>query len=198
MQPFTTLTAVATPFPLRNCDTDVIIPARFLKRPTRTGMGEGTFYTVRFNDDGSEKPEAVFNQPRYRAAQILLAGENFGCGSSREHAAWGLADLGYRCVIAPSFADIFAANAFKNGILTVVLPQEQIDRLCAIAGDVEITVDLENQMVTTPMQERFPFPMDPFKKHCLIGGLDEIGLTLQSDGAIAAFEQRMRAEQPWL
>jgi len=198
MQPFTTLTAVATPFPLRNCDTDVIIPARFLKRPTRTGMGEGTFYTVRFNDDGSEKPEAVFNQPRYRTAQILLAGDNFGCGSSREHAAWGLADLGYRCVIAPSFADIFAANAFKNGILTVVLPQEQIDRLCAIAGEVEITIDLENQMVTTPMQERFPFPMDPFKKHCLLGGLDEIGLTLQSDGAIAAFEQRMRAEQPWL
>jgi 3-isopropylmalate/(R)-2-methylmalate dehydratase small subunit len=198
MQAFTTVTGVATPFPLRNCDTDVIIPARYLKRASRKGMGEGTFYTVRFKADGSENPDAVFNQPRYRHASILLAGDNFGCGSSREHAAWGLVDLGYRCVIAPSFADIFASNAFKNGILTVVLPQEQVDMLMAFAPDMEITIDLENQVVTTPRQDRFSFDVDPFKKHCLINGLDEIGLTLQADARIAGYESRLKMERPWV
>ncbi|TXG82679.1 MAG: 3-isopropylmalate dehydratase small subunit [Sphingomonadales bacterium] len=198
MTPFSTLTATAIPFGQINVDTDVIIPARFLKSISRAGMGAGAFYVLRYTADGAPNPDSVFNQPQYQGAQILIAGDNFGCGSSREHAAWALGDMGIKCVIAPSFSDIFSGNAFKNGILTVVLPQEAIDRLMVVAAESEITVDLETQTVTTPYQDRFEFPIDPFRKHCLLNGLDEIGLTLQSEAAIAAFETKRAAAQPWL
>jgi len=198
MTPFSTLTATAIPFGQINVDTDVIIPARFLKSISRAGMGAGAFYVLRYTADGAPNPDSVFNQPQYQGAQILIAGDNFGCGSSREHAAWALDDMGIKCVIAPSFSDIFSGNAFKNGILTVALPQEAIDRLMVVAAESEITVDLETQTVTTPYQDRFEFPIDPFRKHCLLNGLDEIGLTLQSEAAIAAFETKRAAAQPWL
>lgn len=198
MTPFTTLTATAIPFGLINVDTDVIIPARFLKSISRAGMGAGAFYVLRYLADGSLNPDSVFNQPHYQGAGILIAGDNFGCGSSREHAAWALGDLGIRCVIAPSFSDIFSGNAFKNGILTVVLPQDAIDRLMAVAPESDITVDLDTQTVTTPFQDRFEFPIDAFRKHCLLSGLDEIGLTLQSDAAITAHEATLAETRPWL
>jgi 3-isopropylmalate/(R)-2-methylmalate dehydratase small subunit len=198
MQPFTQLTGTAIPFPLPNIDTDVIIPARFLKAVSRKGMGSGAFSAVRFAQDGTEIADSVFNQARYQGAPILLAGDNFGCGSSREHAAWALLDLGIRCVIAPSFSDIFSGNAFKNGILTVVLPQAQVDALVAAAEQGAITVDLENQVVTSETQLRFPFSLDPFRRHCLLNGLDEIGLTLQSGSAIDAYEQQLALGRPWL
>lgn len=197
MQPFTTVTGIAIPFGARNVDTDVIIPAEFLKAVTRSGMGKGAFKTLRVNPDGSSR-DNVFDTPRNSGAPILIAGDNFGCGSSREHAAWALGDMGIRAVIAPSYSDIFAGNAFKNGIVTVVLPQEAIDRLLIAATDGEVTVDLENQVVTTSYQDRFSFAFDAFKKHCLTGGLDEIGITLQSEAAIGRFESRQRAEAPWL
>lgn len=198
MTPFSTLTATALPLMARNVDTDVIIPARYLKATTKTGMGRGAFYTLRFNDDGSLKADSPFADPCYQAAQILLAGENFGCGSSREHAAWALDDLGYKVVIAPSFSDIFAGNAFKNGLLTVELPQAQIERLAAIAAQGPITVDLDNQVVTTCYQDRFPFEIDPFRKHCLLHGLDEIGLTLRAAPAIRAYEAATARTRPWV
>jgi 3-isopropylmalate/(R)-2-methylmalate dehydratase small subunit len=191
MQAFDTLTGIAVPFGAANVDTDAIIPARFLKTVTRTGLGKGAFAALR------EDPENLFDSPRNSGAPILIAGDNFGCGSSREHAPWALADLGFRAVIAPSFADIFAGNAFKNGMLLVALPQAQIDRLMAIAPEHEITIDLENQVVTTPFQDRFAFEIDPFRKHCLQGGLDEIGLTTQMDAEIAAYEARLKRERPW-
>ena len=191
MQAFDTLTGIAVPFGAANVDTDAIIPARFLKTVTRTGLGKGAFAALR------EDPDNLFDSPRNAGAPILIAGDNFGCGSSREHAPWALADLGFRVVIAPSFADIFAGNAFKNGMLLVVLPQTQIDRLMEIAGEHEISVDLENQVVTTPFQDRFAFEIDPFRKHCLLNGLDEIGLTTQMDDEIAAYEARLRRERPW-
>lgn len=191
MQAFDTLTGIAVPFGAANVDTDAIIPARFLKTVTRTGLGKGAFAALR------ENPDNIFDSPRNAGAPILIAGDNFGCGSSREHAPWALADLGFRAVIAPSFADIFAGNAFKNGMLLVVLPQEQVDRLMAIAPEHEITVDLENQVVTTPFQDRFAFEIDPFRKHCLLSGLDEIGLTTQMDAEIAAYETRLQRERPW-
>lgn len=192
MQKFTTLTGIAIPFGQKNVDTDMIIPARFLKTITRTGLGVGAFSALR------EKPDNLFDQPRYRGAPILIAGDNFGCGSSREHAPWALADLGIKVVIAPSFADIFSGNAFKNGMLLVALPQDAIDRLLDVAAEAEITVDLENQTVTTPYQDRFSFPIDPFRKHCLLEGLDEIGLTLQMAGKIAGYEARLASERPWI
>jgi 3-isopropylmalate/(R)-2-methylmalate dehydratase small subunit len=198
MNPFATLSAIATPFGARNIDTDVIIPSRFLKAVTKTGMGKGAFYTLRFNDDGTLKAGSVFDTPRNKAAQILIAGDNFGCGSSREHAAWALDDLGYKVVIAPSYSDIFSGNAYKNGLLTIALPQEQIDRLMTIAGEVEITVDLENQVVTTPFQDRFSFEIDPFRKHCLVNGLDEIGLTLQVQEKIKTYESALKISRPWI
>jgi 3-isopropylmalate/(R)-2-methylmalate dehydratase small subunit len=191
MQAFDTLTGVAVPFGQKNVDTDLIIPARFLKTVERTGLGRGAFAAVR------EDPDNIFDQPRNAGAPILIAGDNFGCGSSREHAPWALADMGFRVVIAPSFADIFAGNAFKNGILLVALPQAQVDRLLEIAPEHEITVDLENQVVTTPFQDRFAFEIDPFRKHCLLEGLDEIGLTTQMERDIAAYEARLRQERPW-
>ncbi len=192
MQPFTTLTGTAIPFGAENVDTDVIIPARFLKTITRTGLGKSAFCTLRSD------PDNVFDTPRNAGAPILIAGDNFGCGSSREHAPWALADMGLRVVIAPSFADIFSGNAFKNGMLLVVLPQEQIDRLLAIAATDPITIDLENQVVTTPFQDRFAFPIDPFRKHCLVNGFDEIGLTVAMDTDIAAHETRIAGNRPWI
>jgi 3-isopropylmalate/(R)-2-methylmalate dehydratase small subunit len=175
----------AYPIGRPNIDTDVIIPATHLKTITRAGLGRHAFETIRA-DAGN-----VFDDPRFAGAPILIAGDNFGCGSSREHAAWALADLGLRAVIAPSFADIFASNAFKNGIVTVALPQEAIDRLLAVAADEkEIDVDLESMTVTTPYQDRFAFTLDPFRRRCLMEGLDEIALTLASEAAIAAFEAR--------
>ena len=192
MQAFTTLTGTAIPFGAENVDTDVIIPARFLKTITRSGLGQHAFSVIRQN------PANIFDSERNKGAPILIAGDNFGCGSSREHAPWALADMGVRVVIAPSFADIFSGNAFKNGMLLVVLPQEQIDRLLGIAETDPITVDLENQVVTTPFQDRFEFPLDPFRKHCLMNGLDEIGLTIAMDADIAAHEARIAGDRPWI
>ncbi len=182
----------AYPFGLKNVDTDLIIPARWLKTVTREGLGRGVFEALR------EDPDNVFDRPEFAGAPIIIAGDNFGCGSSREHAAWALLDMGVKAVIAPSFSDIFSGNAFKNGILTVVLPQEQIDRLMEVAKTDPIAIDLEHQTVTTPFQDRFTFEIDPFRKHCLVNGLDEVALTLESGGAIAHYEQRMAAQKPWL
>ena len=192
MQPFTTLAGTAIPFGAENIDTDVIIPARFLKTITRTGLGKSAFFTLR------QDPDNIFDTPRNAGAPILIAGDNFGCGSSREHAPWALADMGIRVVIAPSFADIFSGNAFKNGMLLVVLPQDQIDRLVTVAATDPVTIDLENQVVTTPFQDRFSFEIDPFRKACLAGGLDEIGLTVAMDADIAAYEARSTTDRPWL
>jgi 3-isopropylmalate dehydratase small subunit len=182
----------AIPFGRANVDTDVIIPARWLKTISRQGLGRGAFETVR------AEPGNVFDDPSWAGAPILIAGENFGCGSSREHAAWALADLGIKAVIAPSFSDIFSGNAFKNGILTVELPRAAIDRLMEVAQTDPITIDLEHQTVTTRFQDRFTFEIDPFRKHCLLNGLDEVGLTLAMDEKIGAYEARLSAEQPWL
>jgi 3-isopropylmalate/(R)-2-methylmalate dehydratase small subunit len=192
MQAFTTLTGIAVPFGAENVDTDVIIAARFLKIITRKGLGAGAFSTLR------ENPDNIFDTPRNVGAPVLIAGDNFGCGSSREHAPWALADMGFKVVIAPSFADIFAGNAFKNGMLLVKLPQEAIDRLMEVAQTDPVTVDLENQTVTTPFQDRFTFDIDPFRKSCLIAGQDEIGLTLARTNDIAAYETRLAAEKPWI
>jgi 3-isopropylmalate/(R)-2-methylmalate dehydratase small subunit len=182
----------AIPFGRKNVDTDVIIPAAWLKTITREGLGKGAFEAVR------KEPNNVFDNPAYAGAPILIAGDNFGCGSSREHAAWALLDMGVTCVIAPSFSDIFSGNAFKNGILAVVLPQEAVDRLLEVAKTDPIDVDLETQTVTTPFQDRFAFDVEPFRKHCLLNGLDEVGLTLAEEGAIAAHERRIATGLPFL
>lgn len=182
----------AIPFGRKNVDTDVIIPARWLKTITREGLGRGAFESLR------EDPDNLFDSAEYKSAPILIAGDNFGCGSSREHAAWALLDMGITAVIAPSFSDIFSGNAFKNGILTVVLPQEAIDRLMEVAATDPVTIDLEHQTVTTPFQDRFTFEIDPFRKHCLLNGLDEVGLTMARGDAISAFETSARANLPWL
>ena len=193
MEKVTTVSGRAIPCGAANVDTDIIIPARFLKAVTRDGLGRGAFANLR------EDPSNIFDAPENRGAPILIAGDNFGCGSSREHAPWALMDLGLKVVIAPSFADIFSGNSFKNGLLLVALPQEQVDRLMAVAEEgLPITVDLEHQVVTTPYQDRFTFPIDPFRKHCLLNGLDEIGLTQEMDPAIRAYESRIAAERPWI
>ena len=199
MQAFTTLTGVAAPLPLANVDTDKIIPARFLKTIMRTGLGRNLFDTLRYDADGQERPGFVLNQEPYRHAQILIAHENFGCGSSREHAPWALLDFGIRCVIAPSFADIFYNNTFKNGILPVVLPREQCDTLmddAKLGGNARVTVDLARQVVIRPNGEEFPFEVDPFRKHLLLNGLDDIGQTLQRTASIDAYEARRPAWMP--
>ena len=201
MQAFTTLTGVAAPLPMANVDTDKIIPARFLKSISRTGFGQNLFYTLRFREDGAENPDFVLNQPAYRKAEVLIAFENFGCGSSREHAPWALLDFGIRCVIAPDFADIFHNNCFKNGILPVRLPREVCETLmddARLGGNARLTVDLERQVVVRPSGEEIPFDVDPLRKHLLLNGLDDIGQTLQHAGAIDSFETRRKAEQPWL
>ncbi|MEP2735874.1 MAG: 3-isopropylmalate dehydratase small subunit [Erythrobacter sp.] len=192
MEPVSTIEGRAYPFGAKNIDTDVIIPAHWLKTITRDGLGEGAFETLRADGD------SLFDDPEYAGSPILIAGDNFGCGSSREHAAWALLDLGITAVIAPSFSDIFSGNAFKNGILTVVLPQEQIDRLMEVAKTDPVHVDLDNQTVTTPFQDRFEFEIDPFRKNCLMNGLDEIGLTLERDAQIASHEERRAKALPWL
>ena len=192
MKPIAHVEGCAYPLGLSNVDTDIIIPAKWLKTISRTGLGEGAFESLR------AEPDNVFDAPEYRGAPILIAGDNFGCGSSREHAAWAMADLGIRAVIAPSFSDIFSGNAFKNGLLAIQLPQTAIDRLMQVAKTDPIHIDLETQTVTTPFQDRFEFEIDPFRKHCLINGVDEIGLTLKSKDAISAYEQKIAVEQPWL
>lgn len=192
MEPLREVEGRAIPFGRKNVDTDVIIPAKWLKTITREGLGRGAFETLR--DD----PDNLFDSPEYKGSPILIAGDNFGCGSSREHAAWALLDLGITAVIAPSFSDIFSGNAFKNGILTVVLPQEAVDRLMEVAKTDPIAIDLEHQTVTTPFQDRFTFEIDPFRKHCLLNGLDEVGLTLARDAAIGTYEQQAATAMPWL
>ena len=192
MIPLTAVTGRAYPLGRRNVDTDVIIPAHHLKTVTREGLGAHAFETIR------AEPCNVFDDPRFAGAPILIAGDNFGCGSSREHAAWALADMGVRAVIAPSFSDIFSGNAFKNGIATVVLPQAAVDRLLAVAAGDPVTVDLETQTVTTPFQDRFVFAMDPFRRDCLLAGRDEIGITLGLADEIAAFERAIAADRPWV
>ena len=192
MKPVREVEGRAIPFGAANVDTDVIIPAHWLKTVTREGLGRGAFETIRAQTGN------VFDDPQFAGAPILIAGDNFGCGSSREHAAWALGDMGVKAVIAPSFSDIFAGNAFKNGILAVALPQAQVDRLLEVGRTDPITVDLENQVVTTPFQDRFAFEIDPFRKQCLMEGLDEIGLTLARDSAICTYEQRQARDMPWL
>ena len=201
MEKFITLDGVAAPFPMINCDTDRIIPARFLKTIKRIGLGVNLFNDVRYNDDGSEVVEFVLNKPAYREAKLLVAGANFGCGSSREHAPWALSDFGIRCVIAPSFADIFYNNSFKNGMLLITLPQEIIDKLMLDAENGEnarLSVDLELQQITRPDGEVISFKIEPFKKHCLLNGLDDIGLTMQKEDKITKFEDSAKVLQPWL
>ena len=201
MDKFTTLTGIAAPMPLVNIDTDMIIPKQFLKTIKRSGLGKNLFDEMRFTLDGQEIPEFVLNQPAYRKAEILVAGENFGCGSSREHAPWALLDFGIRCVISTSFADIFFSNCFKNGILPVVLPQKAVDHLMDDArkgANARITVDLESQMVTASDGTQFGFEVDAFKKHCLLHGLDDIGLTLEKAASIDGFEKAAEQSRPWV
>ena len=202
MQPFTTLISRVVALPTDNIDTDQIIPARFLKATDKVGMGDNLFADWRYDRDGQPKPDFVLNQPESRGAQVLLAGDNFGCGSSREHAPWALIDYGFRVVIAPSFADIFFGNCFKNGLLPVVLSEAHVERLFAAVHafpGFRLTVDLHRQMVGTPDGAMsFHFDVEPFRKHCLLHGLDDIGLTLQHADAIREFEAKRLADQPWL
>jgi 3-isopropylmalate/(R)-2-methylmalate dehydratase small subunit len=201
MQPFTQLTGTAAPLPMANVDTDKIIPARFLKTIKRTGLGRNLFDSIRYRADGSENPDFVLNQDPYRRAEILIAGPNFGCGSSREHAPWALLDFGIRCVIAPDFADIFHNNCFKNGILPIRLPQEICEQLmedAKLGANSRITIDLEAQEVVRPNGERIAFQVDPFRRHCLLNGLDDIGLTMAKRDSIDSYEARAKAAQPWL
>ena len=200
MTPFTTLTGIAAPMPLVNIDTDMIIPKQFLKTIARTGLGKNLFDEMRYNLDGTEIADFVLNQPAYRRAEIIIAGDNFGCGSSREHAPWALLDFGIRCVVATSFADIFYNNCFKNGILPIVMPQEVVDVLMADAKKGENarqTVDLVAQTVTTSDGQVFAFEVDAHRKHCLLNGLDDIGLTLEKVVAIDNFEKKNAASRPW-
>ncbi|MTJ03095.1 MAG: 3-isopropylmalate dehydratase small subunit [Sediminimonas qiaohouensis] len=201
MQKFDKLTGIAAPMPLINVDTDMIIPKQFLKTIKRSGLGVNLFDEMRYDGDGAEIPDFVLNKPQYRDAEILVTGDNFGCGSSREHAPWALLDFGIRCVIAPSFADIFYNNCFKNGILPIALPQEQVDILMKDAekgANARMDIDLEAQTITTSDGEVIRFDIDPFRKHCLINGLDDIALTLEKAPAIDAFEARAAAARPWV
>ncbi len=201
MEKFKKISGIAAPLPLINVDTDMIIPKQFLKTIKRSGLGVNLFDEMRYDDDGNEIPDFVLNRPQYREAQILVAGDNFGCGSSREHAPWALLDFGIRCVIAPGFADIFFNNCFKNGILPIVLPQEQVDILMREAekgANARIEVDLEAQTVSTSEGTVLSFEVDPFKKHCLLEGLDDIGLTLEKAAAIDAFEAQAAQARPWV
>ena len=199
MDKFTTLTGIAAPLPLINVDTDMIIPKQFLKTIQRSGLGKNLFDEMRYATDGAEIPDFVLNKPAYRNAQILVGGDNFGCGSSREHAPWALLDFGIRCVIAPAFADIFYNNCFKNGILPIVLPQEIVDQLMDDAqngANATLTVDLENQTITRPDGQTVTFEVDAFRKHCLLNGLDDIGLTMEKSAAIESFEANAAQDRP--
>ncbi len=200
MQKFDKLTAVAAPLPMLNVDTDMIIPKDYLKTIKRTGLGKGLFSEMRYNDDGSENPDFVLNKPAYRKAEILVAGDNFGCGSSREHAPWALLDFGIRCVISTSFADIFYNNAFKNGVLPIVVSKENLDKLMDDASrgaNATISIDLEAQEIRGPDGGVVTFEIDPFKKHCLLNGLDEVGLSLEKAPHIDRHEQRIAEDRPW-
>ena len=201
MEKFTTLTGVAAPLNMINVDTDKIIPKQFLKTIKRNGLCTALFHEMRYADDGSEIPDFVLNQPAYRNASILVTGENFGCGSSREHAPWALLDFGIRCVIAPSFADIFYNNCFKNGILPIKLPPEDMEKLFDDAdrgANATVTIDLEKQVITGPDGGSVTFEIDPFRKHCLLDGIDDIALTLEKDPKIESYEKAQKAAQPWL
>ena len=201
MDKFNKLSGIAAPLPLINIDTDMIIPKQFLKTIKRSGLGVNLFDEMRYDDDRNEIPDFVLNKPQYRNAEILVAGDNFGCGSAREHAPWALLDFGIRCVIAPSYADIFFNNCFKNGILPIVLPQEQVDILMKDAekgANARIEVDLDAQTITSSDGEVFTFDVDPFKKHCLMNGLDDIGLTLEKKSSITSYEAKLASERPWV
>jgi 3-isopropylmalate/(R)-2-methylmalate dehydratase small subunit len=201
MQPFTTLTGVAAPLDMINVDTDMIIPKQYLKTIERTGLGAGLFSELRYNDDGSENPDFVLNKPAYRNAKILVAGDNFGCGSSREHAPWALADFGIRCVISTSFADIFHNNCFQNGILPVKVSPQDLEKLmddAARGANATLTVDLEAQEIHGPDGGVVHFDIDPFRKRCLLNGLDDIGITLEKGAAITDFESRAAESRPWI
>ena len=201
MEKFEKITGIAAPMPLVNIDTDMIIPKQFLKTIKRTGLGVSLFFEMRYDLEGNEKPDFVLNQPAWREAQIIVAGDNFGCGSSREHAPWALKDFGIKCVISTSFADIFYNNCFKNGILPIALPQADVDKLMSHArsgANARIVVDLENQQVAAPDGEVFNFEIDPFKKKCLLEGLDDIALTLQKAAHIDKFERNRKHSTPWL
>ncbi|MCX7302244.1 MAG: 3-isopropylmalate dehydratase small subunit [Rhodobacterales bacterium] len=201
MDAFTTLSGIAAPMPLVNIDTDMIIPKQYLKTIKRTGLGVALFDEMRYNTDGSEKPEFVLNQPQYRKAQILVAGDNFGCGSSREHAPWALADFGIKAVISTSFADIFFNNCFKNGILPVVLPEPDRDACMQDAekgANSRIEIDLGAQTITLSDGQVITFQIDQFRKHCLLNGLDDIGLTMEKAASIAAFEEKAAQTRPWV
>ena len=201
MQPFTSLTGVAAPMKITNVDTDMIIPKQYLKTIKRTGLGTGLFAEMRFNEDGSENKDFVLNQPAYRKAQILVAGDNFGCGSSREHAPWALLDFGIRCIISTSFADIFYNNCFKNGVLPIKVSQEQLDQLmeeAARGSNATLTVDLNAQEIQTSDGHVVHIEIDRFRKHCLLNGLDDIGLTMEKAKAIDSYEGKASAERPWL
>ena len=201
MDKFDTLTGIAAPMPMVNIDTDMIIPKQFLKTIKRSGLGVNLFDEMRYDRDGNEIADFVLNQPQYREAEVLVAGDNFGCGSSREHAPWAIKDFGIRCVIAPSYADIFYNNCFKNGILPIVLPQEQVDALMKDAekgSNARMTIDLEAQTVTSSDGEVFSFEVDSFKKHCLMNGLDDIGLTMEKAASIDSFEKQAAEARPWV
>ncbi len=201
MEKFEKLQGVAAPMPLVNIDTDMIIPKVFLKTIKRSGLGVNLFDEMRYDREGNEIPDFVLNKPQYRNAEILVAGDNFGCGSSREHAPWAIADFGITCVISTSFADIFFNNCFKNGILPIVLPQEQVDLLMEDAErgeNARMTIDLEAQEITTSDGQVIPFEVDSFKKHCLLNGLDDIGLTMEKASAIDSYEAKAQAERPWV
>lgn len=200
MDKFTTLTGVAAPLPIVNIDTDMIIPKQFLKTIKRTGLGTALFHEMRTNDDGSVNTDFVLNQPSYKDAKILVAGDNFGCGSSREHAPWALLDYGIRCVISTSFADIFYNNCFKNGILPIQVSEEQLEKLLDDASrgaNATLTVDLEAQVIKGPDGGEISFEIDPFRKHCLLNGLDDIGLTLAKSASIDSFEGSVAESRPW-
>jgi 3-isopropylmalate/(R)-2-methylmalate dehydratase small subunit len=201
MEKFDKLTGVAAPMPIVNVDTDMIIPKQFLKTIKRTGLGKSLFFEMRFNEDGSENPDFVLNKPAYRNAQVIVGGDNFGCGSSREHAPWALLDFGIRCVISTSFADIFYNNCFKNGILPIVVSEEDREKLMEDAergANATLSVDLETQTITGPDGGSISFDIDPFKKHCLLNGLDDIGLTMEQAPAIDQYETTVAAERAWI
>ena len=200
MDKFTTLTGVAAPLPIVNIDTDMIIPKDYLKTIKRTGLGKGLFAEMRYNEDGSDNPDFVLNKPAYKNAQIIVAGDNFGCGSSREHAPWALTDYGIRCVISTSFADIFYNNCFKNGLLPIVVSKEDLGKLMDDAergANARLTVDLETQEIHGPDGGTIRFEIDPWKKHCMLNGLDDIALTMEKAPKIDNFEGRLSAERPW-
>ncbi len=201
MEPFNKLEGVAAPLNMINVDTDMIIPKQYLKTIQRTGLGKALFDEMRHNQDGSEKPEFVLNKPAYRNAKILVTGDNFGCGSSREHAPWALLDFGIRCVIAPSFADIFYGNCFKNGILPIKLPQEIVDKLLDDAergANAIISIELEKQEIKGPDGGTVTFEVDAFRKQCLLNGWDDIGLTLRNEDKVTSFEQQQKTQTPWI